>query len=104
MSRSPRGGVLALDVRLEGAKLVAPEGLALLEPRAHPRERLRAEAVLAAARVVLAGRLLDQARPAQNAEVAARRRPAERQRRRDIARPARLLAEQPDHREARRIA
>src|SRR5579863_4809426 len=66
--------VLLLHVSLERVELIAPEGLHLVQPGAHARERLGPEPVLAAARVVLDRGLLHEPRLAQDAQVTAGRR------------------------------
>jgi hypothetical protein len=88
---------------LEGAQLVRPEHLDLVEPAAQPREGLVPQLVDPHPRVIRVGRLGHQAAPPQHPQVSAHRRSAHRERLGQLARSPRLLAQQIDHATARRI-
>jgi hypothetical protein len=90
-------------VSAEGAELVGPERLDLVQPGAQVGERLLAQPVDAGAGIGLVAGLLDEAAAAQDAEVAAHRRRAHRERGGELAGAVRARAQEIDHAAAGRI-
>jgi len=95
-SRDPRPRPAALGVLLEGAELLGPERLDLVEPGLQRDESIGSQPVDAAPGVVRERLDLDEPAVAQHPEVPAQRRSRHRNRVGQLARPAGLGAEQLD--------